>query len=239
MSNELKKFNFEITSLEQAMQYAKLIADSDLVPKDYKGKPGNVLIAMQFGSEVGLMPLQAVQNISVINGRPALWGDAMLALVQRHSICEYIKEYIKDKKAYCIVKRQGEDEHIVTFSEEDAKKAGLWGKSGPWTQYPDRMLQMRARSFALRDKFSDILKGIAMYEEVQDYQIIEAKESKKNEAKEKLNVLLANKSNNEIVAKIENATSVEELTEIKDEVRDLLKEKHAQLIGEHKQDETT
>jgi hypothetical protein len=57
----------------------------------------------------------------------------------------------------------------VQFSVADAKRAGLWGKSGPWTQYPRRMLQLRARGFALRDAFPDVLKGLVTAEEAQDY----------------------------------------------------------------------
>ena len=50
----------------------------------------------------------------------------------------------------------------------DAKRAGLWGKSGPWTQYPDRMLLFRARGFALRDAFGDYLRGLRTVEEQGD-----------------------------------------------------------------------
>tara|TARA_R110002020_G_scaffold37892_1_gene114463 strand:- start:30 stop:494 length:465 start_codon:yes stop_codon:yes gene_type:complete len=49
-----------------------------------------------------------------------------------------------------------------------AKKAKLWGKPGPWTQYPARMLQVRARAMALRDQFADVLSGIHIGEEVRD-----------------------------------------------------------------------
>lgn len=194
-SNETNKFNFEIKSLKDAMEYSKLIADSDLAPKDYRSKPGNVLIAIQFGAEIGLLPLQAIQNIAVINGRPAVWGDAMIALVQSHHLCEYINEELKGDTAYCTVKRRGEDVHIAKFSREDAKKAGLLGKPGPWTNYPDRMLQMRARGFALRDKFADVLKGIAMREEVEDYNLTVLPEKTKNAAELKIKELIAEKSN--------------------------------------------
>lgn len=169
-SQELTTFNFEITSLQQAMDFAKLISESDLAPKDYKGKSGNVLIAIQLGQEIGLKPMQAIQNIAVINGRPCVWGDAMIGLVQDHPLCEYIKEEMKGDTAFCTVKRRGELEYSYSFSKEEAKQAQLLSKSGPWTQYPKRMLQMRARAFALRDKFSDVLKGIAMREEVMDYE---------------------------------------------------------------------
>jgi hypothetical protein len=58
---------------------------------------------------------------------------------------------------------------VVQFSVTDAKKAQLWGKGGPWSQYARRMLQMRARGFALRDAFPDVLRGLITAEEAQDY----------------------------------------------------------------------
>jgi hypothetical protein len=226
MSTELTKFSFEINSLKDAMDYSKLIAESDLAPKDYRGKPGNVLIAIQFGSEVGLLPLQAIQNIAVINGRPAIWGDAMIALVQNHPLCEYIKEYSKDGTAYCTVKRRGEDEYTYSFSTQDAKNAGLLGKAGVWSAYPNRMLQMRARGFALRDKFSDILKGIAMREEVEDYEVVDISE-KKSQSKTKIATLIAEKSQDSqlLIEKIQTATTMDDLVQAKE----LLKEKHAEI----------
>lgn len=240
MSTELavtenKSFNFEITSLDQAMEYAKLISESDLAPKDYRGKPGNVLIAMQYGAEVGLKPMQAIQNIAVINGRPSVWGDAMIALVQSHPICEYIKEYTKDagSTACCAVKRKGEDEYVYEFSKEDAKAAGLLGKPGPWTQYPDRMLQMRARGFALRDKFSDVLKGIALREEVEDYQVVDINERAKA-AHDKIANLIEGKAIAprplDVADKIALANNIDDLKVIKHEITVALKEKHAELM---------
>ena len=72
--------------------------------------------------------------------------------------------------AVCEAKRRGyEKPTVVRFSVADAKKAQLWGKSGPWTQYSRRMLQMRARGFALRDAFPDVLRGLVTAEEAQDY----------------------------------------------------------------------
>lgn len=161
-------FDLSPQTFEQAMSFSKMLADSDLVPKDFKGKPGNCMIAMQWGSELGLKPLQALSNIAVVNGRAALWGDAVIALVRGSAVCEYVKETDDGNTATCRVKRKGEAEHVVTFSMEDAMKAGLAGKQGPWTQYPKRMRQMRARAFALRDVFPDVLRGMPIAEEVQD-----------------------------------------------------------------------
>ena len=163
-----QQFDMSPQNFEQALTFSNYLADSDLVPKDFRGKPGNCLIAMQWGAELGLKPLQSLQNLAVINGRPALWGDAVLALVLASPVCEYVTEDDDGHTATCRVKRKGSPEQIRTFSVEDAQKAGLLGKQGPWTQYPKRMRQMRARAFALRDVFPDVLRGMPVAEEVMD-----------------------------------------------------------------------
>lgn len=156
-------------SMGEAMEMAKMLASSSMIPKGYQGKPSDVLVAMQWGHEIGLGPLQALQNISVINGRPAVWGDAALALVKGSGLCEYISETIENGVATCRTKRKGEPNEVTrTFSVDDAKRAKLWGRQGPWTQYTNRMLQMRARSWALRDVFPDVLNGVGVAEEVMD-----------------------------------------------------------------------
>jgi hypothetical protein len=159
-------------SFAEAERFARMLAASELVPREYRGKPEAILVAMQWGYEVGLNPLQAMQNIAVINGRPALWGDAALALVRGHAACEYVREGVEGegdaRYGWCEVKRRGEPPQRRTFCVADAKRAGLWGKAGPWQQYPDRMLQMRARGFALRDVFPDALRGVITREEAQD-----------------------------------------------------------------------
>lgn len=161
-------FDLSPRNFEEAWRLSEIMADSAMVPKDYQGKPANCLIAIQWGAEVGLKALQAVQNIAVINGRPALWGDVMIALVRNSPLCEYVTEEISGELARCRVKRRGEPEQVREFTKADAEKAGLWNKAGPWQQYPKRMLQMRARAWALRDVFTDILKGLSMAEEALD-----------------------------------------------------------------------
>lgn len=172
MSTEVtaQKQNFSLApkDLNEAMRFADMLASSSIVPKDYVGKPGNCLVAIQWGMELGLQPMQAMQSIAVINGRPSLWGDAMLALVKAHPAFEWIKEECDGSVAICTIKRRGEPEVVQSFSLEEAKRAGLTGKPGPWTQYPKRMLQMRARGFALRDAFPDALRGVVSAEEARD-----------------------------------------------------------------------
>lgn len=154
------------------MTLAEMMAKSDLVPKDYKLKPGNIIIAVQMGAEIGLQPMQAIQGIAVINGKPAVYGDAGkgLLLANGCTIEEDDIELIKkNKRARCKISRKGRPPVERTFSEENAKVAKLWQKEGPWTNYPERQMAWRAFWFAARDAASDILKGLAGAEELMDY----------------------------------------------------------------------
>jgi len=163
-------------TLEEALKFCDFLATSTVIPKDFVGKPANIFVAVQWGMEIGLAPLQAMQNIAVINGRPSLWGDAMLALVIASTVFGSIDEFTEGEgdtmRAVCRVSRKGGKIHEQVFSAADAKKAGLLGKDGPWRNYPGRMMQMRARSWALRDTFPDVLKGMPCAEEVTDYEIL-------------------------------------------------------------------
>lgn len=165
-------FSLTPTNLDEALKYATILSKTELVPKQYQGKPDAIVVAMAWGAEIGLSGLQAVQNIAAINGRPSLWGDAALAVVMAHPAYEDHEEYIEgqgdDMKAVCIMKRKGKSDKTCEFSVRDARRAQLWGKAGPWTNYPQRMLQMRARGFSMRDQFPDVLRGINLAEEMQD-----------------------------------------------------------------------
>src|SRR5580765_8524745 len=159
-------------SFADLVQFANLAAKSSMVPPAYKGQPESTVLAVQMGDELGLAPMQSLQNISVINGRPAVWGDAVLGLCRQSAVCKDIVETVTGEGermvATCTAIRVGSEPVVRSFSVDDAKKAGLWNKSGPWQQYPKRMLQMRARGFAVRDCFPDVLRGLITAEEAAD-----------------------------------------------------------------------
>jgi hypothetical protein len=156
------------------VEFAEIAARSNLVPKDYRGRAEDILLAVQLGSEIGLRPMQSLQNIAVINGRPAICGDAMPALCNAIPVYQDLIETFDREDdadfltAVCTAKRQGSTPVTAKLSFIDAKRAGLWTKTGPWQTYPRRMLQMRARSLALRDAFPDVLKGLISVEEALD-----------------------------------------------------------------------
>jgi hypothetical protein len=166
------------TTAEQAMKTAEWMSKSDLVPKAYHGKPHDIVIAAAMGARLGLDPFSALAGIAVVNGRPTLWGDAMLAVCQqRPDWGGMTVEWSGDAELLACkvsVLRKGHGAYDGNFSVSDAKTAGLWKKQGPWSQYPRRMLELRARSYALRGAFADALAGFHAREEMEDMREVEA-----------------------------------------------------------------
>ena len=165
-----------LTTMADAMAFSTMVSKTEFAPKDFRGKPEACLLAIQHGSEIGLSPMQSLQSIAVVNGRPTIYGDAALAVCLAALVCEWVTESVDGEGdrmvATCSAQRRGYPAPITsTFSVADAKAAGLWGKQGPWSQYPKRMLAMRARGFALRNAFADVLRGLVTAEEAQDYQV--------------------------------------------------------------------
>lgn len=168
--------------LDGLWRVAQYVSRSGLAPKGVE-TPEAVFVAMEMGLELGLPLMASLQNIAVVNGRPTLWGDSQLAVVRSTGELEEFAEWyeVAGKRvprnpsafddgttAVCRVKRRGMEAAEAAFSVADAKRAGLWGKTGPWSQYPARMMRFRARSFALRDQFGDALRGLLSTEEAAD-----------------------------------------------------------------------
>lgn len=158
------------SNIEEVFRLATAIAKSGMAPRGME-RPETITAAIMHGMEVGLPPMMAVNKIAVVNGRPTIWGDAVPALLWSRGF--KLDEAVTDQVATCTVTRPDGYKITRTFSETDARKAGLWGKAGPWTQYPSRMLQMRARGLAARDGAADALAGMYLTEEMQDAEPID------------------------------------------------------------------
>ena len=183
---------FLITSVEDAYRVAGFALKAGWAPKGIDTRE-SIVIAWQFGSELGLGKMASLQNLAIINGRPSLWGDVMLGLVMATGLVEDRQEWweidsepLKDSRgnarkpradevknpsctAFFQIKRKGIPTPIVqSFSMADAIAAGYDKKDGPWKTATSRMIQMRARGFGLRDAFPDTLKGVMTREEAMD-----------------------------------------------------------------------
>ena len=165
-------------TVEEVFRIAKAVAASGLAPNGMRS-PEQITIAIMHGAEIELPPMQAIQRIAVVNGRPAIWGDAVpaLLLARGFKIIETMDGVEDARGATCCVVRPDGTKIERRFTIGDAKIAGLWGKAGPWKQYPDRMLQMRARGFAARDGAADVLSGLYVAEELHDIDLTPKRKS--------------------------------------------------------------
>jgi hypothetical protein len=169
-----------VGNLDEMWRLCTITAKSGLAPKSLD-TPEKLFVAAQHGAEVGLSFMQSIQGIAVINGKPSLYGDAFMAVIRSHPQWDddSFEEWYEGEEgkpgwtAFCKMGRVGKAPQVREFSLEDAKKAGLLDKPGPWKQYPKRMLMMRARGFCGRDTFADSLKGMIIHEEAQDYKHVD------------------------------------------------------------------
>ncbi len=166
-------------TIEEVSRIAKAVIVAGLAPDSYShGTPdevvSKVIVGIMKGAEVGLPPLTALANIAIINGRPCLYGDGAVALIQASGHVEKWQETYEGEEgtdgyaAVCAIWRRGQETpYEGRFSIGDAKRAKLLTK-GPWIMYPSRMLMWRARTYAMRTGFADCLSGLSIAEEVQD-----------------------------------------------------------------------
>ena len=172
-------------TLDEAYRYACAIAKSGLAPKQFD-TPEKIMVGMQYAQELGLPPLTALKSMYIINGVPAIFGDLPLALVRKSQLMEYIEEkqytddhteICKENKntsalvSYAVCKTKRKDDPTIierTFSWDEATRAGLdkdkWGDKVTYKNFRKRMLQMRSRTWALKDGFSDVLMGVPIRE---------------------------------------------------------------------------
>jgi len=172
------RMDIEPQTIDEAWRLAQYIANSDLVPKAYKDRPQDIIIAIKKGKEVGLPAMAAIHNIVVMNGRPELWGDGLLGVIVASPYYKDHDEYYLvggERREFLLAPDLASDDttavttfwrsdnprpKTATYSIGNAKKANLWSKQGPWQTNPDRMLRYRARGFAAGDCFADVLTGV-------------------------------------------------------------------------------
>lgn len=175
-----------LRTFDDIENFCRTVARSGNLPRElYEHATGDVMDVaaaramhiIQLGLEVGLQPAQSLSSICVLNGKPLINGDAQLALVVNSGKAIYVRETIdgagEEMAACCMTLREGDDAPYMTiFTAQDAIIAGLWGKPGSWTTHKGRMLKYKARAFCLRDKYADVLKGLAHSTEEMEGEVI-------------------------------------------------------------------
>lgn len=141
---------------------------------NYEAAINRLCLVITNGRSMGLTPTAACTDTYIMNGKLCMFGDAMLAAVMRSDKCLGVPcEWDdKTKTATATARRRNADgsvtEYVQKFSMAQAEKAGYLGKSGPWKNVPERMCQWRARTWAIRDAFPDLLRGVSDIDEQRD-----------------------------------------------------------------------
>lgn len=181
----------QVENLDGLYRLAQAVAAApDMRPKSMD-TPEKCMVAMAYGMELGLAPMQAVNAVAVVNGKPSVYGETLIAVANASGLIKDVKEHFDGKgddlTAYCHITRKDGRVTVGSFSVDDAKEAGLWSpeetvrrknyKTGefydakndsPWRRYPKRMLMWRARGFAYRDGVPEALRGLWFREEAND-----------------------------------------------------------------------
>lgn len=156
-------------TLAELQTFAREFSVSQLLPKHLRDKPADVAITVLYGRELGLTPMQAIQGIHVIEGKPSLSAAMAVALVKRSPLCEFFDLVDSSAKSatYETKRRGGRKESKMTFTIEEAQSAGLLGKDN-WKKYPAAMLRNRAALALARDVYPDVVANIISDDEADD-----------------------------------------------------------------------
>lgn len=148
----------------QAMTTAKQLADAlcetDLVPAIYKGKPGNGAAAILYGAEIGLNPIQSLQQIFVVHGAPAIYARTAVALVKRHGITVQTVASSNESVTVSACNPTTGEVEVSTWDLERASTAGYTANRKYQTD-PQAMLYAKAAMEVCRKIAPDVLLGIA------------------------------------------------------------------------------
>lgn len=147
-----------------ALRLSSRICDTPFVPKPLRGDPHAVLACILTGRELGLGPMQSLQMVNVIEGRPAASAQLMRALVNRAGHRVDVVEAKQDSVTMSGTRRDTGARATVTWTLDDAHRAGL-DKNPAWSKYPRSMLLARATSELCRMLFADVIGGLYTPEE--------------------------------------------------------------------------
>jgi hypothetical protein len=160
-------------SLDASVRFAQLLSDADLLPKQFVGKPANVLYAVEYGRTLGIAPVAAITGIHVIEGKPSASSGLIGGLVRQAG--HKLRVRGNDREAVAQIVRADDPDwtYEVTWTLERAVQAGLcqikdnkpWardrnGKPTAWEKYPAAMLKARAITEVARDACEDVLFGL-------------------------------------------------------------------------------
>jgi hypothetical protein len=149
-----------LTPAEVSWKTSQRIANTAFVPTAFRGKPESVFAAVLYGEELGLGPMQSLNSIHVIEGKPSMAPELMRALVFKAGHRIDVKVCMNDEVILYGRRADSGSEATVKWTMKDAQNAGLAGR-GAWKTYPRAMLLARATSELCRMLFADVVAGLS------------------------------------------------------------------------------
>lgn len=222
-------------ALSERIQYAETLAESSLLPKQFQKQPANVLMAIEYGNSLELSPIQAIQEITVINGKPTASANLIGALVRKAGHRLRVKADTATKTAVAQITRHDDPEYVyeVRWDMERAKSAGLTGKDN-WKNYPEAMLKARAITEVAREACPEALMGINYTrEELEDSTGFVEAPITVDPAVTTSNGALAE---DDTLALLADTTTPEEMTQLWDTLTPEQQSKHQAAFHAHAQD---
>lgn len=155
------------TTIDGAMQLARWLSSSKLLPPAFQGKEHDVFMVVMAGMELGLPPMAALRGLYAVNGRTALEAKTKAAICLQRGAAEYFKKTEDTPEAVTWeTRRKGDTEvRLSRYTKAEAQAAGLLNKDGPWKQYTRRMMSWRALGFLCDDTYPDVVLGVATAED--------------------------------------------------------------------------
>jgi hypothetical protein len=150
---------YEPQNASDAYQMAGRLVKSGLLPAGIQTAEAAFAIIVT-GKELGLTVMQSLRSVHIIKGKPTLSADLILALVKRSAACQYF-QLVKstDKVATYRTLRVGEEPTEMSFTHEQAQRAGLMGNDN-WKKYPEAMLRARCIAALARAVYPDVVLGV-------------------------------------------------------------------------------
>jgi len=167
---------FEPSDVASAYRLCEILVASRLLPRALNS-PEAAFTVIMAGRELGLTAMQSLRSLHVIEGRPVMSADLMMALCLRSPVCEHFRLITStDVIATYEAKRRGQEPVRLSFTIEQAKAAKLTGKDN-WIKFAAAMLRARCVAALARIVFADLMLGVYETDEIgpaQQAQVVRA-----------------------------------------------------------------
>lgn len=164
-------------TFEHSQRVAKMLASSSLVPQAYQGNVQNTMIALEMANRIGASPLQVMQNLYIVHGKPSWSSSFIIAAINACRKFSPVRFDVTGEGAtlacvawaYDLATGDRLDGPRITM--EMANAEGWLNKAGSkWKTMPDLMIRYRAAAFFGRLYAPEILMGMQTADEVEDVQ---------------------------------------------------------------------